>query len=99
MIVCCPLNAEEVTTSTASLSGVITPFLPIPEPTNMSSIKNHRNIGLINKKRCGKIGSRRIFFNKAGLLNYKWNVLLQFKSTAGDEELKMMCGGSLIAGN
>ena len=97
---CCPLNAKEVTTSTATPSGVITPFLPIPEPTNMSSIKNHKNIGLINNKRCGLIGPMRWdFFNKANLFKYKWNVLLQFKSTTGDEELKLMCGGSLIAGN
>ena len=96
---CCPLS----TTTTTTTSSVIGSRFnhPIPKKTDMSSIKNHRNIGLINSIKCGKDrGENRFSFGtQTSLYQYKWNVLLQFRSTAGDEQLKFMCGGSLIAGN
>ncbi|CAO1430419.1 unnamed protein product [Diamesa hyperborea] len=91
--VCCPSDTKVTTPSTAG-------NLPIPEPTDISSIKNHRNIGFINNKSCGPDITNKMYDgNKAKLFQYKWNVLLQFKSTGalGDEQLKFMCGGSLIA--
>ena len=66
----------------------------------MSSIKNHKNIILINNKSCGHDLTNRMYTgNKAKILQYRWNVLLQFKSIVDDGRLEFMCGGSLIAGN
>ena len=99
---CCPLSTTTSTTTTTTTASVIgSRFnLPIPKKTILSSIKNHRNIGLINSIKCGKDGADRVFGgSQTFLYQYKWNVLLQFRSTAGDEQLKFMCGGSLIAGN
>ena len=88
---CCPLETGATAPSIAPL---------ISKPTNMSSIKNHRNIGLINNKKCGPdIGNKMYDGNNAKLLQYKWNALLQFNSTVNDKKLKIKCGGSLIAGN
>ncbi|CAO1430413.1 unnamed protein product [Diamesa hyperborea] len=112
--VCCPLTraTESIattprpTTTTRKTTTSTTPrtiqrfnvLLPIPEPTDMSSIKYHRNFKLINSKKCGSnTGDRLYGGNKTSLFEYKWNVLLQFKSTLGDEQLKFLCGGTLIA--
>ncbi|CAO1430940.1 unnamed protein product [Diamesa tonsa] len=95
--VCCPLTRTSKTRKTTT-STITKPSHPIPEPTDISSIKNHRNIGLINNKKCGpESGDRISGGNETSLYQYKWNVLLQFKSTTGDEQLKFKCGGSLIA--
>ena len=69
-------------------------------PLGISSIKDHRNFKLINSPRCGIDSKERVENgNKTGLFEHKWNVLLQFQSSLGDEQLKFMCGGSLIAGD
>ena len=96
---CCPLYTT-VTTSTTTPLIIESHDLPKPTTTNMSSIKNHRNIGLINNVKCGPdMGNKMYDGNNAKLFQYKWNALLQFKSTVNDKKLKIMCGGSLIAGN
>ncbi|CAO1430949.1 unnamed protein product [Diamesa tonsa] len=90
-------TTTSTTPSTIQRDNVLLPIL-LPEPTDISSIKYHRNFGLINSKKCGSNSGDRIYDGKkTSLYEYKWNVLLQFKSTLGDELLKFMCGGTLIA--
>ena len=96
---CCPLYTT-VTTSTTIPLIIESHDLPIPTTTNMSSIKSHRKIGLINDFKCGTDMENKMYDgNNAKLLQYKWSALLQFNSTVNDKKLKIMCGGSLIAGN
>ncbi|XP_070490871.1 venom protease-like isoform X2 [Chironomus tepperi] len=85
--VCCPDNAKDILFS--SRQDVLTQN-PI-----LASIRNHRNINLINQKGCG-VGTKNRVVNgvDANIKEYPWAALLGYRSA---RQVDWKCGGTLIS--
>ncbi|CAO1414331.1 unnamed protein product [Diamesa serratosioi] len=88
---------DNIPTTTTTEFFVFDENLRIPDATDITKIKNHRNIGLINHPSCGLDATNKVYPGKnAHLFQFKWNAMLYFINVRNNM-LNFGCGGSLIA--
>ncbi|GLV36628.1 Melanization Protease 1 [Carabus blaptoides fortunei] len=83
--VCCPPN-------TTSSPAPTPPRITTPEQP--PDVSNHRNINMINSRRCGPIFVDRIYGgNKTSPFEFPWMALIAYNTKTG---LDFRCGGTII---